>query len=479
MKLATEAAVSEKNAAPPPEHRSWAREPVQSRAELAAAGKALRQKSPRKALADWKPAADRPDPIQLIVDSSQGRIQDLLPIRYGRMMQTPFTFYRGAAALMAADLATTPSTRLRVQACGDCHLVNFGGFATPERRLVFDINDFDETLPAPWEWDLERLATSLLIACRNNGFSDAVARDVVLACAFAYRENMAEFADMNALDVWYARIDLEKLLPQIEDQAGRKRVQRELEKTQAHKLAEDFPKLVETVGDQHLIKDHPPLVYHWPDMGNQEFEKKVVEALRRYRKSLQEDRRVLLDHYHLRDIAVKVVGVGSVGTWCGVMLLMGSDSDALFLQVKEARSSVLEPYAGKSVFSHRGQRVVTGQRLMQSASDLFLGWTELDDERHFYLRQLRDMKIKPMVEIFSPSLMAQYAEICAWTLARAHARSGEAAMITGYLGKSDIFDRALVAFTKTYADLNERDHAALLDAVKKGRIKAVEEPKAK
>src|SRR5262249_14840753 len=238
--------------------------------ELAAAGKALRQKSPRKALADWKPADNRGDPIQLLVDSSQGRVEHLLPIRYGRMMQTPFTLYRGAAAVMAADLATTPSTRLRVQACRDCHLVNFGGFATPERRLVFDINDFDETLPAPWEWDLERLATSFVIACRNNGFSDAVARDIVLACAFSYRENMAEFADMAALDIRSAGIALDTLLPQSEDHASRKRIQRDLEKSQAHKLAEDFPKMVERVGDQHLIKDHPPLVYHWPDAGGKE-----------------------------------------------------------------------------------------------------------------------------------------------------------------------------------------------------------------
>jgi uncharacterized protein (DUF2252 family) len=356
-------------------------------------------------------------------------------------------------------------------------LLNFGGFATPERRLIFDINDFDETLPAPWEWDLQRLAASFVIASRNNGFSEAVARDAVLACAFSYRENMAEFTDMSALDLWYARIDLDKLLPQIEDQAARKRIQRDLEKTQAHKLAEDFPKLVETIGDQQLIKEHPPLVYHWPDLGRPEFEKKASETFHRYRKSLQEDRRVLLDRYRLRDIAVKVVGVGSVGTWCGVILLMGSDDDPLFLQIKEACHSVLEPFAGKSVYSHRGQRVVTGQRLMQSASDLFLGWTELDD-RHFYLRQLRDMKIKPMVEMFSPGLMCQYAETCAWALARAHARSGEAAKISGYLGKSDIFDRSLVAFARTYADLNERDHAALLDAVKKGRVKAVVEPKA-
>jgi uncharacterized protein (DUF2252 family) len=451
---------------------------VHSRAELASAGKALREKCPRKGLTAWKPASDRAEPIQLLVESSKGRIEELLPIRYGRMMQTPFTFYRGAAALMAADLAKTPTTRLRVQACGDCHLINFGGFATPERRLIFDINDFDETLPAPWEWDLERLAASFVIACRHNGFSEAVARDTVLACAFSYREKMAEFAEMDALDVWYARIDLDILLPQIQDHISRKRFRRELEKTQAHKLAEDFPKMVETVGDQHLIKEHPPLVYHWPDAGGKEFEAKIVEAFRRYRKSLQEDRRVLLDRYRLKDIAVKVVGVGSVGTWCGVMLLMGGDSDALFLQVKEARSSVLEPYAGKSAYSHRGQRVVTGQRLMQSASDLFLGWTELDDDRHFYLRQLRDMKIKPMVEIFSPSLMMQYAEVCAWALARAHARSGEAAMISGYLGKSDIFDRALADFARTYADLNEADHAALLAAVKRGSIKAVEEKKA-
>jgi uncharacterized protein (DUF2252 family) len=467
------------HAPPPPEHRSWAREPAHARAELASAGKALRANCPRKGLADWKPAADREDPIQLLVESSKGRIEELLPIRYGRMMQTPFTFYRGAAALMAADLARTPTTGLRVQACGDCHLVNFGGFATPERRLIFDINDFDETLPAPWEWDLERLAASLVIACRNNGFSETAAKRTVLACASSYREHMAEFAAMDALDVWYSRIDLDTLLPKIVDQAGRKRIQRDLEKAQAHKLAEDFPKMVETVGDRQLIKDHPPLIYHWPDENNPEFEHKVVEAFRRYRKSLQEDRRVLLDRYRLKDIAVKVVGVGSVGTWCGVMLLMGGDSNALFLQIKEARPSVLEPYAGKSIYSHRGQRVVTGQRLMQSASDMFLGWTELDDQRHFYLRQLRDMKIKPMVEMFTPSLMGQYAQTCAWALARAHARSGESATISGYLGKNDVFDRALAAFAVSYADLNERDHAVLLDAIKKGRIKATEEPKEK
>jgi uncharacterized protein (DUF2252 family) len=461
----------------PPESRLWAKQRAQSRAELASAGKALREKCPRKALADWKPSADRADPIELLIESSRGRIEELLPIRYGRMVQTPFTFYRGAAAVMAADLATTATSGLRVQACGDCHLANFGGFATPERRLVFDINDFDETLPAPWEWDLERLAASFVIACRNNGFSDAVARQTVLACAFSYREKMAEFADMDALDVWYSRIDLEALLPQILDQAGRKRIQRELKKAQAHRLAEDFPKLVQTVGDQHFIKDHPPLVYHWPETFSPEFEARTIEALRRYRKSLPEERRVLLDRYHLQDIAIKVVGVGSVGTWCGVLLLMGKDSDALFLQIKEARASVLEPYAGKSAYTHRGQRVVTGQRLMQSASDMFLGWTELDDNRHFYLRQLRDMKIKPMVEMFSPSLMAQYAELCASALARAHARSSEPTLISSYLGKSDMFDRALASFALAYADVNARDHAALLEAVKKGRIKAVEEPK--
>jgi uncharacterized protein (DUF2252 family) len=415
------------------------------------------------------------DPIQLLEESSKGRIPELLPIRYGRMMQSPFAFYRGAAAIMAADLAQTPVTGLRVQVCGDCHLVNFGGFATPERRLIFDINDFDETLPGPWEWDLKRLAASFVIACRNNQLSEACAREAARLCAESYRERMEEFADMPALDIWYSRIDLKALIPQIEDQAGRKQVQKQLAQSRAHHHAEDFPKMVEMVDGEPVIKDHPPLVYHWSHTGNEAFEEQAVEAFRRYRETLPDDRQVLLDRYQLKDIALKVVGVGSVGTWCGVMLLMAGEDDPLFLQAKEARTSVLEPYAGKSKYANRGQRVVIGQRLMQSASDLFLGWTATSDERHFYLRQLRDMKIKPMVEMFNPGLMSQYAEICGRAVAHAHARSGEAASISGYLGKNDGFDRALESFAMAYANQNERDHAALVAAVKQGRIQATVE----
>jgi uncharacterized protein (DUF2252 family) len=468
-------ATTAKNDAPRAGLRSWANKPVPSRDELLAAGRSLRAKCPRKLHAEWTPPADRAEPVRLLEESSQGRIQELLPIRYGRMMQSPFTFFRGAAAVMAADLAQTPVTGLRVQACGDCHLLNFGGFATPERRLIFDINDFDETLPGPWEWDIKRLAASFAIACAHNGFGKACVRDIVQSCARSYREHLAEFAQMPALEVWYARIDVEALLPQIEDQAARKRVQKQLAKTQAHTVAEDFPKLVEAADGQPTIKDHPPLVYHWSERGNKAFEAKVVEAFEAYRNTLQDDRRVLVDRYQIQDIALKVVGVGSVGTWCGVVLLMAGEADPLFLQVKEACASVLEPFAGKSAYANRGQRVVNGQRLMQSASDLFLGWTETNDGRHFYVRQLRDMKIKPMVEVFSPGLLEQYAAVCGWALARAHARSGDAVTLSGYLGKSDAFDKALASFALAYSDQNERDHDALLKAVHQGRVEAVTE----
>jgi uncharacterized protein (DUF2252 family) len=449
---------------------SWAKEPLPSRAELQAQGNALRRQCSRTSHAAWEAPADRKDPIRLLEESNQGRIPELLPIRYGRMVQSPFAFYRGAAAVMAADLARTPTTGLRVQACGDCHLLNFGGFATPERRLLFDINDFDETLPGPWEWDLKRLAASFVLAARNNRFSDACGRSAAQTCGQAYRERLAEFARMTALDIWYARIDLETLIPRITDQAGRKRVQKELARTEAHHLVEDFPKLVEIVGDKPVIKDHPPLVYHWTDTSDRAFETQMVDAFHRYRETLQEDRRVLLDRYQLKDVALKVVGVGSVGTWCGVALLMAGEDDPLFLQVKEARPSVLEPYAGASSYANRGQRVVTGQRLMQSASDLFLGWMESADGRHYYVRQLRDMKVKPMVEVFSPSLLEQYAVACGWALARAHARSGEAALLSGYLGQGDNFDKAVASFALAYADQNEQDHAELRKAVQEGRI---------
>jgi uncharacterized protein (DUF2252 family) len=406
-----------------------------------------------------------------MVESSKGRIPQLIPIRYGRMMQTPFTFYRGAALNMAADLAVTPQTGLRVQACGDAHLLNFGAYATPERRVIFDINDLDETLPAPWEWDVKRLAVSFILACRNNRFSEAVARDTTLACVRAYRAAMAQFAQMHTLDVWYATLDFEQIIPQIEDEVTRKRAEKVLAKVRHRSVAEhDYPQLVTTAGLRPEIKENPPLIYHWREQGQAEFTANVEQAFAHYRESLEEVRRWLLERFRLLDIAIKVVGVGSVGTWCAVALMMAGDDDPLFLQIKEARSSVLEGYAGKSVHANHGQRVVTGCRLMQSASDVFLGWTESVLGRHLYVRQLRDMKIKMPVEVFTPSVMHQYAEACGWTLARAHARSGEPAKISGYLGKSDAFDQAVTTFSIAYADQSERDHDTLMKAVHAGKL---------
>src|SRR6516164_8422916 len=442
-----------------------------TRAELVAMGKALRERCPRTAHAVWKPPSNRPDPLELLVESSKGRIPQLIPIRYGRMMQSPFTFYRGAALNMAADLAVTPTTGLRVQACGDAHLLNFGAYATPERRVIFDLNDLDETLPAPWEWDLKRLAASFILACRNNRFSEAVARDSTLACVRSYREAMAQFSDMRTLDIWYATLDFERIIPQIEDEETRKRAQKILAKARQRNVVEhDFPQLVTTAGLQPEIKENPPLIYHWREQGQAEFTTNVQQAFARYRETLQEDRRLLLDRFKLLDIAIKVVGVGSVGTWCAVALMMASEDDPLFLQIKEARSSVLEDYAGKSIHANHGQRVVAGCRLMQSASDLFLGWTESQLGRQFYVRQLRDMKIKMPVEAYTPSVMRQYAEACARTLARAHARSGEAAKISGYLGKGDAFDQAVTTFSTAYADQSERDHDTLMKAVQAGKL---------
>jgi uncharacterized protein (DUF2252 family) len=366
-----------------------------ARNELVAMGKSLREKCPRASHAIWKPPSNRPDPLELLVESSEGRIPQLIPIRYGRMMQTPFTFYRGAALNMAADLAVTPSTGLRVQACGDAHLLNFGAYATPERHVIFDLNDLDETLPAPWEWDVKRLAASFILACRHNRFSDAVARDSTLVCVRSYREAMTQFSQMRALEVWYASLDMERIVPQIQDELTRKRAEKVLAKVRQRNVVEhDFPQLVTTAGLHPEIKENPPLIYHWREQGHDEFTANVRQAFAHYRETLEEDRRMLLDRYKLLDIAIKVVGVGSVGTWCAVALLMAGDDDPLFLQIKEARRSVLETYAAKSVHANHGQRVVAGCRLMQSACDLFLGWTESQLGRHLYVRQLKDMKIK-------------------------------------------------------------------------------------
>ena len=340
------------------------------------------------------------------IEVGADRVQELLPIRYGRMMQSPFAFYRGAAAIMAADLAGLPSTGIRVQACGDCHLVNFGSFATPERRQVIAINDFDETLPAPWEWDIKRLAASFVVAGRSNGFSASEACEAAQTCVRSYREHMREFAKMAVLDVWYFDIDMETALEQIEDETAKERGKKRIVKARDRNvLDEDFPELVTFESGRHRIRDNPPLIYHMQGEEEVVLEARVREAFERYRATLAEDRRVLLDHYELKDIAMKVVGVGSVGTRCSIMLLMGGADEPLFLQVKEARASVLEPYAGQSTYPNNGQRVVMGQRLMLSASDIFLGWVEGNDGNHYYIRQMRDMKLKPLVELFTPSVM--------------------------------------------------------------------------
>ncbi|MFO0896495.1 MAG: DUF2252 domain-containing protein [Pirellulales bacterium] len=442
-----------------------------TREELYALGKSLREKCPRHEHAVWQAPGNRPDPVLLMEESNKGRIPELLPIRHGRMIQSPFTFYRGAALQMAADLAGTPTSGLRVQACGDCHLLNFGAYATPERRVIFDINDLDETLPAPWEWDVKRLTTSFVLACRDNQFGESTARDAVLKCVQSYRERMAEYSEMAVLDVWYASIDVETVLTMIEDEEASARVRKRLAKARENSVLEhQFPELVTTEGFAPAIKENPPLIYHPREKGHEEQAALVHKAFAHYRESLQEDRRFLLDRYTLKDFAIKVVGVGSVGTFCGILLLMAGEHDPLFLQFKQARPSVLAAYAGKSLHANDGQRIVHGCRMMQSASDLFLGWTEGEAGRHFYVRQLKDMKIKPMVELFTPRVMLQYAELCGWTLAHAHARSGEPAKISGYLGKSDKFDKALVEFSVAYADQSERDHEAVLEAARSGRL---------
>ena len=444
------------------------------RKELLTRGKDLRDKCPRKSHADWNPPKDRPDPVALVEEGDKDRLPELLPVRHGRMLQSAFTFYRGAALNMAEDLAHLPTTGVRVQCCGDAHLGNFRGFGTPERHVNFDIHDLDETLPAPWEWDVKRLATSFVVACRDNGFSKGCAEDSVLTCVRSYREHMAEYSDMDAMDVWYAKLDADELVATVQDAEAQRVVRKRLAKERSHgALEHDFPKLVHNAGELLRIKENPPTIYH-PKKGNRTFvPQDVLEAFSSYRETLPPSTRVLLDRFEFKDVAIKVVGVGSVGTRCFVLLLMAGEKDPLFLQVKEARRSVLEAYAGKSAFPHHGQRVVTGHRLMQSASDIFLGWTTGTEGRHFYLRQLRDVKVKPIIENFTPSFMVQFAEWCGHTLARAHARSGEPAVISGYLGKSDAFDQAIVAFSTAYADQTERDHAALEKAARKGRLEVL------
>ena len=446
----------------------------QPRTARAAAGKDLRSSVPRASHRVWTPPEDRRDPVDVLIESNVGRLPELIPIRFGRMLVSPFTFFRGAAAMMAADLAKTPATGLRVQACGDCHLLNFGVFATPERNLVFDINDFDETLPAPWEWDIKRLATSFVLAGRDNRFAANDSRSSAAAVVRAYRERLAELVEMPTLDVWYSKIDALKWIEGTADPELRALREKRIKKAQARTaLDHEYPNLVEETGCRPRIKDDPQYIYHQADTASDEFQQAIAEALQNYRDTLPHDRRVLYDRYQCVDVAMKVVGVGSVGTVCGVALLLAEDDDPLFLQFKQATAAVLEPYAGKSLYENHGQRVVVGQRLMQSASDIFLGWTIGRVGRSFYLRQLRDAKVKPMVETFKPKHMVEFAGFCGQALAHTHARSGDAAMLSGYLGNADNFDEAIADFAIAYADQTERDHTALTDAVRSGKIEAV------
>ncbi len=450
--------------------------PLPTPAQSAAAGKALRDKVARADHAKWKTDGRRPDPIKLLQASDTDRLKELVPIRYGRMLQSPFTFYRGSAAVMAADLARTPTTGLKVQSCGDCHLANFGGFATPERNIIFDINDFDETAPAPWEWDVKRLAASLVLAGRSIGLSEDNSRDCAVAAAASYRKRLHEFAEMDPLRLWYSTVSDEDILGPL-PRATQKAVRKRIAKATAGSGSElDYPKLAGAVGGKVRIHEQAPLIFHPEVARAPDFHATLEKIFADYRATLADDRRTLLDRFRIVDAAIKVVGIGSVGRRCWIALLMSDANDPLFLQFKEAVESVLEPFAGKCAYRHHGQRVVMGQRLMQPASDIFLGWVTAPNGRQFYVRQLRDAKIKPMIETFDGELLELYARACGWVLARAHAKVGEVSTICGYLGSSSgEFDEALGDFAVAYADQAERDHAALKAAVRKGKIEVYRE----
>jgi uncharacterized protein (DUF2252 family) len=451
------------------------------------AGKEARVRVPRSSIEGWEPSPDRPDPVDLIEQQNATREPDLVPVRHGRMMVSPFTFYRGGAKIMSADLQHIPRAGLNVQLCGDAHLSNFGVFASPERALLFDLNDFDETLPGPFEYDVARLAASFVIAARNNGFSRSDARSVTTEVIRAYRTSMRTFADMRTLDVWYSRLDADEVVAKAASGSKRPskavdRSRKMLQKARTKDSLQALSKLTEVVDGQHQIVADPPIVVPARDlMATYSISPDVIgdvlrTLLRDYRASLSNDRRHLLERFELVDVARKVVGVGSVGTRAWIGLLRGRDGDdPLFLQVKEASRSVLEDHLPKSRYRQPGERVVAGQRLMQAASDIFLGWTKgYEQDRFYYWRQLRDMKGSIDVESMAPAGMAFYADVCAWTLARAHARSGDPVAIASYLGGGDRFDRAMTDFAERYADQNERDYEAFCEAIRSGQLEAIE-----
>jgi uncharacterized protein (DUF2252 family) len=476
-------------------------------------GRTARDRTPPSSHAGWRPAADRPDPVGLLEQQDRTREQDLVPVRHGRMMVSPFTFYRGAAKIMAVDLKDTPAADLRAQLCGDAHLSNFGMFASPERRLVFDLNDFDETLPGPFEYDVKRMAASFLIAGRNNGFAKADARAAAMASVAAYREAMADFARMPTMDIWYAHFDEDRFRTVIQDalaaetsaavkkekakaaKKGQKdlkqakvakeaarRAEKSLAKAHTRDSVQALSKLAELVDGQYRIVSQPPVIVPGRDLAAtfglspDQIIPAIHEQFRAYRATLPDDRRKLLERFQIVDAARKVVGVGSVGTRAFIVLLEGRDAqDPLFLQIKEATASVLEASLPRSRYRQHGERVVQGQRMMQAASDIFLGWTKgLDVNRHFYWRQLRDMKGSALVELMAPVTLTYYAQMCGWTLARAHARSGDPVALSSYLGRDDAFDRAITDFSERYADQNEHDYEEFVKAVRSGRLEAVE-----
>ncbi len=433
-------------------------------------GKLLRDVCSRLDHGTWKARSSKNDVIKLLEESNKDRIKGLIPVRYGRMSESPFHFYRGSAIIQARDLFDAPSPGIIAQACGDCHLSNFGGFATPERSLAFDINDFDETFPAPWEWDMKRLVASIVVAARYLDLGDDTARSAVRKCVRSYREHIDEYAECSTLETWYARITIDDIVESVKgDKELIARLSKKKEEAGSRTSESVFPKLTKVVDGTPRIIDDPPLIYHFQDQVK-DLDKLRAEIITSYRASLISDRRVLFDRYQPVDSAIKVVGVGSVGTRCFVTLLLADNDDPLFLQIKEARRSVLEKPQGKSKYAHQGERIVSGQRLMQAASDIFIGWTSDDKGRHYYVRQLRDQKVSAELETMKKKTLIAYAGLCGWALSRAHAKGGDAATIAGYVGKSERLDDGMVNYAIAYADQVERDFASFKKAIRLGKL---------
>jgi uncharacterized protein (DUF2252 family) len=452
--------------------------------EWRAKGSGQRRSVPRSSHAQWAPPADRPDPVAILEEQAKTRVPDLIPIRYGRMAASPFAYFRGAAAPMAWDLAHTPTTDIRVQACGDAHLLNFGMYAAPDRRLVFDVNDFDETLPGPFDWDVKRLAASVAVAAREHGFSDRDAHTAARLTVRSYRTRMAGYAAMRFLDIWYSRLDIEevsRVFDALQPKTAARRRHRDITKARRRTSQRAFMKMCDLVDGQYRIRPDYPVIVRFPVERYPNVLAELRSAVARYLQTLEADRREVLRHYYFGDFARKVVGVGSVGTEAFVMLLLGDRPDEpLFLQLKEAQESVLAPFAGPSRYKHQGKRVVIGQQLTQAATDPFLGWTSGIDadgsgSKQYYARQLRDMKGSMSVPLMDPLQLDYYGQLCGWALARAHARTGRASMISGYLGRSDVFDHAIADFAAAYARQNEQDHRRLLEAISAGRVLAMGE----